>query len=218
MTAQLLRLLLAASSALLWLHARADEPPGPVIAEAVPLPDNEVRQITVSLLQRYPELAASPGVKVAGANLGPDSTDSATVIYQPHSERRGIKEAFQVHCGRTHPSTEWTCDELAIRRYLQLPSQDFEVRVLADISSESAFALIEGSRRDLHASPTDVSGQLATAIIVTPHHDEPGQYFVGWGTPEGFLKLTMLAKLTDNGDSANPDDWRASIFEPSPQE
>jgi hypothetical protein len=217
MTAQLLRLFLAASWALVWSDAGANEPPGPVVAEAVPLPDEELRQITVNLLQRYPELAASPGVKVAGANLGSD-TDSAIVIYQPHTERRGIKEAFQVYCRRTHPSTTWTCNELTIRRYLQLPAQDFEVRVLADISSESAFALIEGSRRDLHASLTDVSGLPGTAILVTPHHDEPGQYFVSWGTPEGFLKLTMLAKLADGGDPTNANDWSATIFEPPPED
>jgi hypothetical protein len=215
MTTQLLRLFLVASSVLVWSVAGADEPPGPAIAEAVPLPPDELRQITVSLLQGHPELAGSPGVKSAGAYLGgPGSTDAASVIYYPHTEHHGIKEAFQIHCRRTYPNVTWTCNEFAIRRYLQLASQDFEVRVVADISSDAAFALIEGARRDLDANATDVSSRPTTAIIITAHHDEPGQYFLSWGTPQGSLTLTMLVQLADGGDPANPDDWRASIFEP----
>jgi len=211
MTAQLFRFFLVPVSVLLWSAAGADEPPSPSVDQAVPLPDDDLRQITVSLLQRYPELASSPGVKVAGAYLGgPGRTDAATVLYYPHTEQRGIKEAFDVHCRRTQPSTTWACNDVAIRRYLQLASQAFEVRVLAGISAEAAFALVEAARRDLNASATDVS----TAVIITEHHAEPRQYFVSWGTPEGALTLTMLAQLADGGNPRNPDDWHATLYEP----
>ena len=215
MTSQRVRFLLAAALVLACSVAGADEPANPVVAEAVPLPEDELQQITLGMLQRYPELAGSPGVKSAGAYLRPDATGSATVIYYPHTERRGIKEAFQFHCRRTAPSTSWSCYEYSIRRYLQLASQEFEVRVLADISSDAAFALIEGSRRDLHAGASDVAELPTTAIIVTSHHEEPDQYFVSWGTPEGYSTLTMLAKLAADGDPKDPDSWRATIFEPA---
>jgi hypothetical protein len=215
MGAQLVRLCLIPASVLVCCVIGAQELPGPSVDEAVPLPDDELRQITVSLLQQYPELASSPGVKVASAYLGGSCrNDAANVLYYPHTEHRGIKEAFQVHCRRTPPGTTWMCNDVAIRRYLQLASQDFDVRLLAGISSEAAFALIEAARRDLNASATDVS----TAIIVTEHHAEPRQYFVSWGTPEGALKLTMLARLADSGNPRNPDDWHATIYEPRAQD
>ena len=215
MTAQLLRFLLIAASVVIGVMAGAQMPPGPSVDQAVPLSDDELQQITVDLLQQYPELGASPGVKVAGAYLGgPGRTDAASVLYYPHTEYRGIKEALQAYCRRTQPGASWACNDVEIRRYLQLASQDFEVRVLAGISAEAAFALIEAARRDLNGKATDVS----TAIIITAQHDEPGSYFIGWGTPEGTLQLTMLAQLTHGGDPRNSADWHASIFEPPAQE
>ena len=88
------------------------------------------------------------------------------------------------------------------------------MRIVAEISSEADLALIEAARRALNASATDAS----TAIIITDHHGTPGQYFIAWGTPEGFSKLTMHAELTHGGTPTNPDDWHASIFEPPAQE
>jgi hypothetical protein len=184
-----------------------------VVPESVPLPDDELSQITVSLLQRYPQLAGSPGVKSAGAYLG-DGSDLATVIYYPHVERRGIREAVEAHCRRAEREAPWACDEVWSRRYLQLASQTFEVRLLAGIPAEAAFALIEASRRDLDNG----AGDASTAIMITAHHEEPRQYFIGWGTPDGVLTLTMLAQLEHDGDPANPDAWHASIYEPSAQE
>jgi hypothetical protein len=211
MTAQLLRSFLIPASVLVCSIAGAQQSPDPSVDQAVPLSSDELQQITVGLLQHYPELGGSPGVKVAGAYLGgPSGRDAASVLYFPHSEQRGIKEAFQAHCRRTPPSTNWVCNDVEIRRYLQVASQEFEVRVLAGISSEAAFALIDAARRDLTAAPTDAS----TAIIITAQHNEPGRYFIGFGTPEGALKLTMLAQLTHGGNPRNPDDWHASIFEP----
>jgi len=182
----------------------------------VPLPDNELRQITVSLLERYPELAGSPGAKVAVAYQGgPGTTTPATVIYYPHYEHRGVKEALQARCRRTLPSTSWTCDEVEIRRYLQLASQDFEVRVLGELSSETAFALIEASRRDLSAGVADGSATPTTAVMVMPHHGAAGEYIVGWGTPDEGIQLAMHARLANGTDPTDPGNWRASIVDPS---
>jgi hypothetical protein len=116
--------------------AGAQEPLAPTFDELAPLPEDERQQITLSLLDRYPLLSASPGVKDAWSSPArPGVTEGTVVIYYPHSEHHGIKEAFEAHCGRTYPEPTWTCDHVEIRRYLQLTSQDWEVRVRGEISS-----------------------------------------------------------------------------------
>lgn len=212
MAAQFLRLLLVSASVLVWAVARAGDPPDRACDETVPLPEDERQQITISLLERYPLLASSPGVKAADASPSgcPATSEVTVVIFYPHSEHHGIKEAFEALCERVYPHKAWMCDRVTIRRYLQLASQDFEVRVKAKITSEAALALIEGSRRDLQATVIDESGRPDTAIIIMPHKN--GSYRITWGTPEGYAKLTMLAQLMEGGDPANPEDWHANIF------
>jgi len=214
MTKQLLRFLLVPACVLSWSVAAAHESHDPSVVEVVPLPDHELRQITVSLLEQYPQLAGSPGVKVSGkvsgAYEGSPGTEAANVIYYPHIEGRGVRAAVEAHCHRTQPSTTWVCDDVRNRRYLQVAAQAFEVRLLAEISSDAAIALVEASRRDLNSTANDVS----TAILIHDYHDRPGQYFVSWGTPDGFTKVTLLAELARGGSPTNPNDWHASIFEP----
>ena len=205
MAAQLLRFFLIPAFVVVWSAVIADEP--------APLPKDELQQITLSLLERYPELAASPGVKIAqAAEGGPGTIIGTAVIYYPHREDHGIKEAFEAHCTRAYPNKTWTCDDVVIRRYLQLASQDFEVRVTGDISSEAALALIEATRRDMQASVTDGAVLPDTAIIVQAHED--GDQYVAWGAPDGLWNLKMRARLIEGGDPTNPDDWHASVFKP----
>jgi hypothetical protein len=211
MRSQLLRFFRGAAAVLVWSVAGADSA-DPGIEQEVPLTEAERLQITMSLLQQYPELASSPGVKAAGAYVGgPGPTDNASVIFYPHSDSHGIKEAFEAFCLREHASETWTCDEVTIRRYLSLPSQDFEVRVKGDISSEAAIALIEASRRDLQASATQVSDLPSTAIMILPLSD--GGYLIDWGTQEGYIKLNMRAELAAGGDPADSDAWHVRIVE-----
>ena len=215
MRAQLLRFVRVAAAVLVWSVAGA-ESPDRGIEQEVPLTEAERLQITLSLLEQHPELASSPGVKAAGANLGgPGPTDGAYVVFYPHADSRGIKEAFQAFCLREHASQTWTCNDVTTRRYVSLPSQDFEVRVTGDISFEAALGLIEGSRRDLQAGATQVVDLPSTAIIILPLED--GGYLIDWGTREGYAKLTMRAELAEGGDSADPDAWHARIVEfPAP--
>jgi hypothetical protein len=212
MTAQLLPFRLVLASAFFWSLAGAEEPPDFIVPEAVPLPEDELRQITVSLLEHYPQLAGSPGAKSASAYLSTQGrADLATVIYYPHTERRGMKVAFQAHCRRPYESKTWACDEVVTRGYLQLASQQFEVRVLASISADAALAVVEAARRDRQA--TDAGSD--TVVMISEHPDIDG-YFVGWGNSQGMLSdptVTMLARLKAGGRPANPDDWHASIFE-----
>lgn len=211
MTAQLRRFLLLPASVFLWSIAGADQPADVVVPEAVPLPEDEVRQITVSLLEHYPQLAGSPGAKSASAYLSTRSgTDAATVIYYPHTERRGVKVAFQAHCRRPSASKTWACDEVVTRGYLQLASQQFEVRVLATISADAAFAVVESARRARQA--TDAGSD--TVVMISEHPDIDG-YFVDWGNSQGMLSdptVTTLAQLKAGGHPNSPDDWLASIY------
>jgi len=218
MTAQLRWSFLVPLCVLMVPVAGADQPPGLDSDQPAPLSEDEQRQITLSLLERYPQLASSPGVKYAAADSYPGATVpgamiGAAVIYYPHAEHNGIKEAFQARCQREYPNRTWTCNDVTIRRYLKLASQDFEVRINGDISSEAALALIEASRRDLQAGASTAAGLPDTAIIINSF--EEGRYLIAWGTPDGFTKLAMTAQLTPGGDPDNPDDWHASIFDSS---
>lgn len=217
MTAQLLRLVLVSPSLLLWSLAGAQQPI-PQDADDVPLPADEIRQITASLLERYPQLASSPGVKVAAApdREGAGTSDATVVVFHPHTQSRGVKEALVAYCGRMRRDEIWTCDNVEFRRYAQLASQDFEVRVRGEISSDAALALIEASRRDLQAAANDRSDLPSTAVMVQAQKND--RYFVTWGTPEGIARVVMRGELALDGDPANPNDWRASIFDPRAQE
>jgi len=210
--AKLIRFLLVPASVFFCWTAVADEPPDFVVPEAVLLPEDEVRQITVSLLEQYPQLAGSPGAKLASAYLSaPGGTDAATVIYYPHIERRGVKVAFQARCRRPSESKIWACDEVVTRGYLQLASQQFEVRVLANISADAALAVVEASRRARQTTDTGSD----TVVMISEFPDIDG-YLVGWGNSQGMLSdttVTMLATLKSGGRPTNPDDWHASIFE-----
>jgi len=217
MAAQLRRLI--AASALAWSVAGADSPEG-VVDPPVPLPDADLRQITAGLLQRYPELASSPGVKYAELYAGgPGPMDGASVIFHPHADSHGVKDAFQVYCEREHASQVWTRCEVTVRRYVRLTSQDFEVRLTGPISAEAALALIEASRRDLQASVTDASALPSIAIMVMPNEWDSsrawdGTYSVIWGSPGGEGKqLEMLAQLAEGGDPVNPEAWHASVVD-----
>ncbi len=211
MTAHLLRSFLVSASLCLYSLAGAQQSVPPD-ADDVPLPADEVRQITASLLERYPQLASSPGVKVAPAPDGEGLGTSVVtvVVFHPHAESRGVKEALVAYCGRTYPDKIWTCDNVELRRYAQLASQDYEVRVRGEISSDAALALIEASRRDLQAAATDRSALPTTAVMVQAQKND--RYFVTWGTPEGIAKVVMRGELALDGDPTNPNDWRASIF------
>ena len=211
--AKLLRFLLVPASLFVWSIAGADQLADFVVPEAVPLPEDEVRQITVSLLEHYPQLAGSPGAKLASAYLSsPGGTDAATVIYYPHTERRGVKVAFQAHCRRPYESKTWACNDVGTRGYLQLASQQFEVRVLANISADAALAVVEAARR---ARQTTDPGS-DTVVTISEHPNIDG-YIVLWGNSQGMLSdttVTTLVQLKAGGRPTNPDDWQASIFEP----
>ena len=195
---------------LLARAAAADSPDGE--RKWLPLPADEREQIVLSLVDRYPEIASSPGIKAAYAPRDRSKGSLMTnVIFHPHRDIRGTKEAFQTSCGWDRQLKEWLCDNVQIRRYLKLETQDFEVRVRGDISSEAALALIAASRQQLLASRGAIPDDVSTATIILPRAD--GAYHITWGTREGRGRLSMRATLREGADPTDPENWYTTILE-----
>ena len=208
---------LVCSVSLFRLAAAANDPPVYEFGDKVPLAEGDLRAITLQVLATNPLLSSSPGIKYAEAHRAgmtmPDGTpfDTADVVFYPHAESAGVKEAFQVQCKREVSSDLWTCDHVDIRRYVQLATQDFEVRVRGSLDHNDLLALIDATRSAVQASTSDDSVIADTAIIVFAAN---GGYFVNWGSPEGQGKLTVEARLKKDGNAATPEDWQTSILPP----
>jgi hypothetical protein len=176
----------------------------PSLVDPVPLDANDLQSITLQVMQKNPLLSSSPGIKFASAQRGMGSTDIASLIYFPHTESAGIKQAFQVRCLRNAPGEQWTCEDPEIRRYLRLDSQDFEVRVLDNIGTEQALALIQATRRAVQASGTIGSVLPETAIMILRDGTD---YVVSWGSLEGYEELEVRGRLKAGGNPAKAEDW-----------
>ena len=175
-------------------------------------------QITAQVLARNPLLSSSPGTKFSDARRSVWSVDTADyievadVIYYPHIETAGFKQAFQVQCSRQAPVESWTCGEAVIRAYLKLETQNFEVRVRDGIAVNEALALIAATRNTAQSSAINGSVVPETAIMIWSFSDK---ILVSWGSPEGYQDLIIEAHLRNDGDPINPDDWQANLYRPS---
>lgn len=179
------------------------------LGDTVPLDQADLASITAQVLQKHSLVSSAPGIKFAHAQRSVRSIDIASVIFLPHTESSGVKQAFQVRCVRQMPETRWTCEDPEIRRYLRLGSQDFEVRVSGGITNDGALALIEASRRFMVTTPSSV---YDTVIQVLPDGD--GSLLVSWGTHAGSQELVMRAHLRTGSDQAQPENWQIRPFEP----
>ena len=147
-----------------WVSADSRSSDDHSETDNVPLSQEDLRGITAQVMAKHPLLSSSPGIKYAEATrIDRWSEDVADVIYYPHFESAGIKEAFQVGCTRKIPTTAWTCEDVRIRRYLALATQNYEVRVTGSISSDAAVALIEATRKVLPVRAADMSDVPDTA-------------------------------------------------------
>jgi hypothetical protein len=171
----------------------------------LPLSQEDLRDITAQVMAKQPLLSSSPGIKYAEATrIDRWSEDVADVIYYPHFESAGIKEAFQVGCTRKIPSTAWTCEDATIRRYLALDTQDYEVRVRGTISSDAAIALVEATRKVLPVRAADNSDVPDTAMTLSSYDDSA---IVTWVNFEGRSHLIVKGWLAEGGDPTRPEDW-----------
>ena len=179
--------------------------------ETVPLDASDLRDITAQVMAKHPLLSSSPGIKDAEAiTMDRWSEDIAFVIYYPHSENAGIKQAFQVECARQASLKAWICEDATIRRYLALDTQDYEVRVRGSISSDAAIGLIEATRKVL---PLVADDGIAVPDTVMQIFSDDDSATVVWVSFEGRSRLLMKGHLAEGGDPTQPDDWIVNRFD-----
>jgi hypothetical protein len=186
--------------------------------ESIALDDADLRAITLQVLEKNPMLASSPGIKFASAHRGfrirsPNgivgTSDIADVVFYPHAESGGIKYAFHVQCQRHDPSDMWECGNANLRRYVQLDSQDFELRVVSNIGIGVVHALVEATRTTAQAGASIGSAVPQAAILVGA---ENGGYLVSWGNDQGHQSVMVQAHLKKGGNPAVPEDWLTEIL------
>jgi hypothetical protein len=181
------------------------------LGDSEPLDPRDLQHITLQVMQKTPLLSSSPGVKFVSTQRSVRSTDIADIGYLPHAESAGVKRAFQVRCERQAPNEQWMCGDVTIRRYLQLDSQDFAVRVTGAIGTEEALALIQATRETIQATLTSGSVVPETVIMILPEADG---YRVAWGSHDERRRLTVKARLREDGDPVKPEDWQTKIETP----
>lgn len=198
----LIAVALAMASTLSAVAAADDSEPRADLDVALELSASDRDAITMLLLQQYPILSASPGIKLAHRYRHYPSGESARVLFYPHSESRGIKSAIQAGCARDTPQSPWSCPNTEERRYVKLDTQDFEVRVVGDIDLDGVIALTEATRPVMLA--TRSSPTVHTLMVVLAAGDG---FVVGWGSEEARETVTFEARLRDGGNPASPADW-----------
>jgi hypothetical protein len=210
---------LALVISVLFAAPRADaaevSEPEYALGESVPLDDEDLKNITLQVMQKHPLVSSSSGIKHASAQRSVRSTDIANILYFPHTERSGVKQAFQVRCVRQPPGKQWLCEDPEIRAYLKLDSQDFEVRVSVPVTIQEALALIEATRATVQRSRPMGTAIPRTAISISPADSSYSSYLVSWGNAEGQHELTIDARLRSGGDPTETDGWQTSVWEPS---
>ncbi|HWM27661.1 MAG TPA: hypothetical protein VNQ14_04325 [Woeseiaceae bacterium] len=186
-----------------------EEPPIPSsdFEFALELKQSDLNAIRMDVLQRFPILAASPGIKFARGERGFLSGGSAHVVFFPHSETRGVKNALQAHCLRDTAESQWSCPIVETRRYVELDTQDYEVRVVADIDLDGVLALKEATNPLMLATRPSPSVDTLMVIFAV----ESG-YIVGWGSEDERETVTLQVRLRDGGHAANAGDWNVSVF------
>lgn len=200
-------------------HADESAEPADPPDYKVPLTDNDLRMITLAVMETHPLVASSPGVKyadghrsylIAADDKNPNvaTRDAAHVIFHPHTESAGIKEAFQVHCLREYSGGLWSCPHVELRRYVRLETQDFEVRVKGGLSLEGVLALVEATRATARAGALEGSAAADIVTVIIPSGDS---YHVAWADKEHQAGVLVEARLSRNGDPTEPGDWKTWI-------
>jgi hypothetical protein len=211
-------LLLVLAATLQFAGARAAEsvqaPDAAPAPAGVQLVETDFGEITLAVLKAHPLLASSRGIKYAAARRPPERpgfspVEIADVIFHPHVDSGGVKQAYQVQCRRPVPDGSWDCPDVDIRRYLTLQGQDFEVRVMGDIGNDAARALIEASRVAALACAPNGTAAPATAMVVFPVEDG---YLVGWETKDGQAGISVLGRLRPAGDLGSAHEWQVRVL------
>lgn len=191
-------------------HAEDNLPDASAADSRVELTDADLSEIRLSVLEARPMLAASAGIKHADAFRGWPPVIHANVIFHPHADSGGVKQAFQVSCERALPDGAWSCPRIGLRRYLTVPGQAWEVRLRADIDSDAARALIEATRETARHAPAVGTQAPEAAISVIAIED---YYLVTWGRADGEQLVSVQARLRDAGHARDPLAWDTAVVE-----
>ena len=177
--------------------------------ENVPLSEDDFRDITAQVMAKQPLLSSSQGIKAADASrvMG---EEVAFVVYHPHSEEAGIKQAFQVECARRPPDKTWNCQDASIRRYLALATQDYEVRVTGPIEFSAAMTLIEASRQVLPLVADEGIAVPDTVRNISSFDDSAN---VVWVSFTGNSAILIQGRFAEGSDPAQPDSWVVNRFD-----
>ena len=183
----------------------------------VELNQSELRLITMEVLRAHPLLSASPGIKHVDATRAfsmPDDAETkspslvtANVIFYPHVETGGIKQAFQAHCQRDTSNKDWSCPLVEIRRYVRLDSQEYEVRVKGNLDLAGIQAVIAATRQP--AADVALKRSEVADTVISLFSCSTG-YLVSWGHENGMGTVGLEARLRTEGDPADPSDWEIS--------
>jgi len=177
--------------------------------DEVPLETTDLHAITAQVLAANPQLASSPGIKFAEAYRTGKSHELAVVIFYPHTDTGGIKQALQVRCSRAGSDQPWTCEAAEIRRYVRVDNQAFEVRVTGDIGSAEALAVVEATRASLPPIREGGAAESCMAIMLRP---ATIGYKLQWSCEGRDKAVFMHATAVAGADTTQASGWQVSEY------
>lgn len=175
----------------------------------VPLAASDKREISALVLAANPDLASSPGIKYSLAFETPGDGRDAFVIFKPHADTGGVKQALQVDCLRASGDSPWSCDPAKVRRYMRVENQEVEVVVVGDIDSREALAVVEATRVSL---PHYLDGQPADSCRAIQLMPGVTGYKVNWSCEEIDTGLFMHATSIAGADTTTVSGWQTSEY------
>ena len=172
----------------------------------VELSDSDLDEIKAVMIQNAAVLVSSPGIKHASAQESGGAI-TATVLFYPHEQSSGISHAVNATCHKPRPEAPWTCPSGSLRSYLQIPGQEFEVRVFGNIDYDMALALIAATGEAMRAHPNLGVETPDTVVVILPVEES---MTVGWGDSKGFVRVHVEAVPIEGGRARDPRGWRVT--------
>ena len=198
-------------------HSGQDEP---FEQKELTLSDDEIYSMQMQVIEDYPELASSPGLKIATAHtayVAHHTAETKTIrmgqqamlFFHPYAESHGVKLAKVATCTRIENTDPWNCTKVRQRNYVQLAGQAFEVRVSGVKSAATVLALRTASQTAVEQHPARDRAALLTVSVYTRE-----SLMLTWGTAEGLTRLAVEATLREGEDPTLPESWNTKELIP----
>ncbi|MGI9263599.1 MAG: hypothetical protein ACR2QU_01640 [Gammaproteobacteria bacterium] len=189
-----------------------DAPAGYVEPVQVELSEADLEEIKTLMIQHAAVLVSSPGIKHVDAQQVGEAV-TASVLFYPHEQSGGIAHAINAQCHKETADVSWVCPSGSLRSYLQVPGQDFEVRVFGSVDYDMALALIKVTGDVIRSHPNLGVETPDTVVVIVPTQDT---MTVGWGDSEGFLRVHVEAMPVAGGRARTPEGWRVTSVNDQP--